>query len=83
MHGQVCGGEIVQPVHVIFFSRQWYDTPRHAGTTDPIMAFKLDWKQFRNAIVVLIAAFLMTQDFRTSVMLGLVDAGATLLFSLK
>ncbi len=47
------------------------------------MAFKLDWKQFRNAIVVLIAAFLMTQDFRTSVMLGLVDAGATLLFSLK
>lgn len=47
------------------------------------MALKLDWKQFRNAIVVFIAAFLMTQDFRTSVMLALVDAGATLLFSLS
>lgn len=41
-----------------------------------------DWKQYRNAIVVLIAAFLITQDFRTSILLGLVDAGATLLFSM-
>lgn len=53
------------------------------ATDHTAMALKLDWKQFRNAIVVLIAAFLMTQDIRTSVMLALVDAGATLLFSLS